>query len=115
MDGIVFDSKLEMNAYRVLRDYGIKFDRQVEFTLQEGFYTPPPDRKHVRPIKYVADFRVYTPGGEFIVDTKGIITPDCKLKLKMMLAQGNPVHCIANLRELAEFLVERGCRFAMAA
>lgn len=115
MDGIVFDSKLEMNAYRMLRDYGVKFDRQVEFVLQEGFYTPAPEHKHIRPIKYVADFKIYTPSGTFIVDTKGMITPDCKLKLKMMLSQGNPVKCIGNLGELSQFLVENGCRLAMAA
>lgn len=107
MDGIVFDSKLEMNAYRVLRDRGVKFDRQIEFTIQERFEH---DGKIIRPIKYVADFKVYAlDGTPFIIDTKGMITPDCKLKLKLMLAQGNEVHCVKTLGELTTFLAEHNC------
>lgn len=107
MDSIVFDSKLEMNAYRTLRELGVKFDRQIEYTIQERFKH---DGKVIRPIKYVADFKVYSASGEgFILDTKGMITPDCRLKIKLLLAQGHVVNLISTLTELHKFLVGHGC------
>lgn len=105
LDGIVFDSKLEMNAYRFLKERGITFTRQVEFIIQEKFQH---EGRCIRPIKYLADFCIeQSDGGRLIVDTKGMITPDCKLKLKLLLAQGVVVHCVGSLTELAKLLVEQ--------
>ena len=107
LDGIVFDSKLEMNAYRYLRDLGVAFERQIPFVLMEGFEH---EGKKVQPIRYVCDFQVKSlDGTSFIVDTKGVITPDCRLKLKLMLSLGHKVHCVGSVAALAAFLHEHNC------
>lgn len=107
MDGIVFASKLEMNAYRYLRDLGVVFERQIPFVLMDGFEHAG---KKVQPIRYVCDFKVRANDGqEFIIDTKGVITADCKLKLKLMLSQGHEVHCVGSVNAIAQFLHEHNC------
>lgn len=105
-NGIVFDSKFEMNAYRFLLERGVEFERQVEFVLQEGFRH---DGKWIRPIKYIADFKVRGNAGWHIIDTKGMMTDTFLVKKKMMLAQGHVINCIKNLGDLATFLVAHGC------
>jgi hypothetical protein len=108
LDGIVFDSKFEMNAYRFLRDRNIPFTRQPRFVLQEGFRDPV-SGKRVREIAYEGDFLLRDrEGREFIVDTKGFRTEVFRVKEKMMLNQGRRVHCIKNLKALVQFLLEHG-------
>lgn len=53
-DGEVFDSKLELAAYRWLVDHGIPFERQVEVELQPGFLY---QGRKVRKISYYSDFK----------------------------------------------------------
>lgn len=107
LDGICFDSKFEMNAYRMMRDGEVTFDRQVEFVLQPRFEA---DGKVIRPIKYEVDFLVYALDGKrYLVDTKGVTTREFLLKQKMMLAQGHRVHCIKTLGALMVFLMEHDC------
>lgn len=53
-DGEVFDSKLELAAYRWLVDHAIPFERQVEVELQPGFLY---QGNKVRKISYFSDFR----------------------------------------------------------
>ena len=54
-NGEVFDSKLELAAYRWLTDHGIKFETQVEVELQPGFEF---EGKKIRKISYLADFKI---------------------------------------------------------
>jgi hypothetical protein len=106
-DGIKFDSKLEMNMYRKLKELNIPFERQPEFVLQEGFEH---DGRKERPIKYVADFRITAPdGSSLVVDAKGVRTRLFELKRKMMLQiHGIEIHNIRSLPELVAFLSQHG-------
>lgn len=107
LDGIVFASKLEMNAYRYIRDLGVVFERQVPFVLMEGFEH---SGKKVLPIRYVCDFVVQANDGQkFIIDTKGVLTAECRLKLKLMLSLGHVVHCVRSVGAIAQFLHEHNC------
>jgi len=104
--GIKFDSKLEMNAYKKLKEYRIPFVRQPEFILQERF-------EHgghvIRPIKYVADFQLTIGTEPVVLDMKGVRTTDFMIKKKLLLhTHGIEVHCIRNLGELVDFLFQHG-------
>lgn len=90
VDGIKFDSKIEANYYRQLKLWLragqiIKFDRQVEYVLQDGYRLE--GRRKQRAIKYKADFVVYYKDGKFdVIDIKGsrqTITPAFRLKKKL--------------------------------
>ncbi len=98
VDGIKFDSQLEANRYKILKaaqNQGLikNLELQPKFLLQSGFYNKHPLKsyKHwekMQPINYIADFR-YTRREDatcIIEDTKGLATPEYKLKLKMFLS-----------------------------
>ncbi|WAX16493.1 hypothetical protein LC76P1_00056 [Lysinibacillus phage LC76P1] len=86
VDDIKFDSKAESDYYIYLKYQKkignvVDFELQPVFILQEGFTKH--GKKHL-PIKYVADFKVIYPDGTVkIVDIKGMVTADFKLKYKM--------------------------------
>lgn len=83
VDGITFDSKSEAAYYcrlKLLKAAGkIKsFDIQPKFELI-------PANKKFRGIFYVADFLVrYPDGKEEVVDVKGFITKDFRIKQKLL-------------------------------
>ena len=109
-DGIKFDSKLEMNAYKKLKEYGIPFTRQPEFILQERFEF---EGHIIRPIKYVADFQLVQAGDQsckpVVLDMKGMKTYDFMIKRKLLLhTHGIEVHCLRSLAELVDFLSRHG-------
>lgn len=86
-DGIVFDSKAEMEFYRdiVLPLYNageiVKYELQKPFELQPGFRRYG---KAVRAITYVCDFYlVYKNGRTEVIDVKGMATTEALLKRKM--------------------------------
>jgi len=81
IDGVVFDSRLEMNCYLYLKEQGIPCELQPSFELQPKFEL---NGVKYRPISYVADFRITIAGHTYIVDAKGMRTPDFKMKLKLM-------------------------------
>lgn len=88
-DGIVFDSKAEMEYYREvvlpLAAAGeiVQYELQKSFVLQPGFRN---DGKAVRAITYVCDFYlIYKDGHSEVIDVKGMATPEAKLKRKMFL------------------------------
>lgn len=89
VDGITFDSRKEANKYcelKMLKQAGMitDFELQPEFELQPGYRDK--NGKWVRPIKYIADFRVHYPDGRVVViDTKGYKTKEYQLKKKMLL------------------------------
>ncbi|MGF9890876.1 DUF1064 domain-containing protein [Priestia megaterium] len=86
INDIKFDSMLEANYYLHLlkeKEQGsiIDFDLKPSFILQPSFKK---NDKKFHPIKYIADFSVFLLSGEtLIVDTKGVITPDFKIKQKL--------------------------------
>jgi len=88
VDGITFDSRKEANYYcelKLLRRGGQvrSIECQVPFELVPGFRYK---KKYIRPITYVADFRVeYSDGHVEIVDVKGYKTKEYLLKKKMLL------------------------------
>ena len=41
-----------------------------------------------------------------MIDMKGAITKECRIKLKLMLAQGHFVHCLKTVGELLQFLMD---------
>ncbi len=86
-DGIVFDSKAEMEFYRdiVLPLYNageiVRYELQKPFELQPGFRRYD---KAVRAITYVCDFYlVYKNGRTEVIDVKGMATTEALLKRKM--------------------------------
>ncbi|XIH25773.1 hypothetical protein C1N73_29730 (plasmid) [Priestia aryabhattai] len=86
INDIKFDSMLEANYYlHLLKEKAqgtiINFDLKPSFILQPSFKK---NEKKYHPIKYIADFSVSLPSGEtLIIDTKGVITPDFKIKQKL--------------------------------
>lgn len=79
VDDVVFDSKLEANVYRYLKQEGLQFDMQVKFELQPKFEL---QGAKFRAVTYVADFVIHHNGQEFVLDAKGMKTPDYELKKK---------------------------------
>lgn len=88
VDGIKFDSEMESHYYiylKELKEAGVVLDFELQpvYVLQEGFVK---DGKKIKPITYKADFRVlYTDGHEEVIDVKGQLLSDFKLKRKMLL------------------------------
>ena len=86
IDGIQFDSQVEGQYYLYLKDKQEKgwiaaFNLQPRYLLQEGFEK---NGKKYRPIYYVADFEIlHNDGSIEVVDVKGMLTTDFKLKQKL--------------------------------
>lgn len=87
-DGRKFDSKLECNIYKVLKErltpnYKIGF--QPSFVLQEKFEF---DGHVIRPITYKADFVIYKDSeteAKAVIDAKGMETNEFKIKRKLFI------------------------------
>lgn len=81
-DGIEFESNLEKDMYKALKDAGYKlgvdFDIQVHFTIMEGFML---HGKSIRPIDIYVDFIFKS---RVLIETKGFPMPDWKLKWKLL-------------------------------
>ena len=88
VDGIKFDSEMESHYYiylKQLKEIGevVDFVLQPTYLLQEGFDL---NGKRIRPITYKADFKViYKDGHEEVIDVKGKLTEEFKIKRKMLL------------------------------
>ena len=88
IDGFKFDSEMESHYYiylKQLKEIGevVDFVLQPIYLLQEGFNL---NGKRIRPITYKADFKViYKDGHEEVIDVKGKITEEFKIKRKMLL------------------------------
>jgi len=107
-DNIVFDSKLERAAYVMLRDRGVDFDLHPVYELQEKF-TDVLGEKH-RAIAYEADFLIRDgKGGEYIVDMKGMETPEFRLKRKLFLFKyQKSLYCFKTVGGLLTLILEKG-------
>lgn len=81
VDGITFDSKLELYMYKLLKTYNIPFDFQYFVELQERFKL---GKKIIRPITLTIDFVVRLPKETIYLDTKGFAIEVAKIKYKML-------------------------------
>jgi hypothetical protein len=105
-DGLIFDSKLEAGAYRLLTNWHVPFDRQVEFELESEFEF---EGRKYRAVKYVADFVLDPKGKRLVVDIKGFRTKMYDLKAKLMLKRfGIKIINIKKLPELALLVHDHG-------
>ena len=88
IDGFKFDSEMESHYYlylKQLKEMGevVDFVLQPTYLLQEGFNL---NGKRIRPITYKADFKVIYKGGyEEVIDVKGKLTEEVKIKRNMVL------------------------------
>ena len=87
-DGRKFDSKLECNIYKVLKERltpNYKIDFQPSFVLQEKFEF---NGHIIRPITYKADFVIYKDSeteAKAVIDAKGMETNEFKIKRKIFI------------------------------
>jgi hypothetical protein len=81
LDGVKFDSKLELFCYQQLKSLGIEFEFQRGILLQESFRFKG---KWIRPITMIVDFVIHHDGQKIYIDTKGFATETSKLKYKML-------------------------------
>ncbi|WP_041764169.1 DUF1064 domain-containing protein [[Leptolyngbya] sp. PCC 7376] len=71
---IRFDSKLEANTYQALPKQGLML--QFPITLKAGLNSPK--------IDYVADFLIAIPNKQIVIESKGKLTPEARLKLNLL-------------------------------
>lgn len=87
LDGIVFDSAVELRYYRDVLLPLVESGEVVEYELQKPYELQPKfvhDGRTVQPIKYVADFYMkYRDGREEVVDIKGFADAIALLKRKL--------------------------------
>lgn len=91
-DGILFDSKWELKVYQwLLKNVTSTFELQPKFLLLEKFKDF--EGKAQREISYLADFKVWSENKDqyIIVDAKGMLTADFKLKKKLFLSRYSTV------------------------
>lgn len=90
-DGRKFDSKLECNIYKVLKERlmpNYKIDFQPSYVLQEKFEF---NGHIIRPITYKADFVIYKDSetsfieAKAVIDAKGMETNEFKIKRKLFI------------------------------
>ncbi len=103
MDGIKFDSTLERNCYRIIKEHGLVNNTK----LQETFVLQPKFRaesgKVIQPIKYVCDFFVFD---RYVLDAKGLELTDFKMKRKMLLWQKNKeIICVGSMLDMESCVV----------
>ncbi len=82
LDGHKFDSKLEANIYKRIKELGLDVELQPSFVLQDKFRF---GKRVIRPITYIADFKLLLNGETYILDAKGMETPVFKLKHKIFM------------------------------
>ena len=87
IDGIVFDSVLELRFYRDVLLPLVDSGEVVEYELQKPYVLQPKfvhDGRTVQAIKYVADFYMkYADGREEVIDIKGFADSTALLKRKL--------------------------------
>jgi hypothetical protein len=81
VDGVKFDSELEMHFYNLLKSNNLEFEFQKQIPLVEGFRF---HGKWIRPITLIVDFVITKDNKKIYVDTKGMATEVSKIKYKML-------------------------------
>ncbi len=101
--GIKFDSRLELHFYELLKKEQISFEFQVTYTLIPSFKY---DKSTVRAMTLTVDFDFTAHGKNIIVDTKGFMRNDNKLKWKWFKFLNKETHPVVlfprNHRECSE-------------
>lgn len=82
VNGVKFDSKLELYMYDYLKLIGADFDFQYKITLTDKFRF---NNKGIRAITMIVDFVIRDNGITYYVDTKGFATETSKLKYKLLM------------------------------
>lgn len=93
IDGITFDSALEGRLYKhIITNYtNLKLDRQVPYELI-------PKNDMYRAMVYKADFVI---NDDLIIDAKGMILPEFKLKQKLFYhIYHKPILIVKSIKEL---------------
>lgn len=80
-DDLTFDSKMELNIYKRLKELEkdniiYNLDRQVKFELIAK-------NDKYRACNYIADFVFCTKSKHYIIDVKGLVLPEFKIKQKI--------------------------------
>lgn len=102
---VKFASKIEANVYSFLLSEGVEIlELQPKFELQEKYRH---EWEAIRAINYVSDFRVLYNWHEFIVEVKGMQTPEWKLKKKMFHKKfpHEKLIVVKSLKEMKSILV----------
>jgi len=81
VDGVKFDSRLEMYCHAELKRVGIEFIFQEKIELIPKFRY---NTQNIRAITMLVDFVVLFGGKRIYVDTKGMPTEVSKIKYKML-------------------------------
>ena len=81
VDGLKFDSKLEMYCFNMLKQFGIDFEFQVKIVLVDKFRY---NGKAIREITLIVDFILENKGIKYYVDTKGFATDKSTIKYKLL-------------------------------
>jgi hypothetical protein len=84
VDGVKFDSKLELFCYDLLNKLKFDFEFQKKIILIDGFRY---NKKAIRPITLTVDFVVKHNDIDYYIDIKGFATDVSKIKYKMLRYQ----------------------------
>lgn len=106
VDGIKFDSRLELYCYELLKQFNIDFEFQTRIELVPKFRY---NSENIRAITIIVDFVINVNGTLIYVDTKGLPTEVSKIKYKMLRyhlkEQGNTdVVWLKNKKEVLSFI-----------
>lgn len=100
-DGFKFDSKLERNIYRKMKELKLEFTLQPRYVLFDKFKL---DGKTYRAIEYRADFELKLGDKIYTIDTKGMETQVFKLKKKLFaLKYQKEIVCIKSVKHFMEW------------
>jgi hypothetical protein len=84
VDGVKFDSKLELFCHDLLTKMKFEFEFQKKIILIDGFRY---NKKAIRPITLTVDFVVKNNDIDYYIDIKGFATDVSKIKYKMLRYQ----------------------------
>jgi hypothetical protein len=84
VDGVKFDSKLELFCHDLLTKMKFEFEFQKKIILIDGFRY---NKKAIRPITLTVDFVVKHNDIDYYIDIKGFATDVSKIKYKMLRYQ----------------------------
>jgi hypothetical protein len=111
LDGITFDSKWELKVYSWLKSRLVDatIELQPKYVLQDKFVSF--DGTKCREIAYFADFLIRPKDSQnfIVVDAKGLLTPDFKLKFKLFLYKYKdiPLYLPKNEKQLKQIPWEK--------
>ncbi len=81
VNGVKFDSELELHCYNMLNIFKIEFEFQKSMLLMEKFKY---DGKSIRETTAIVDFVIHHNSKTIYLDTKGFATEVSKIKYKML-------------------------------